>query len=163
MDEGKKSTLEDVISSSDVAANKIADSWHRTMAMLPRFNRPPINSPEFRMPELPSQEEVNDYQSASILIDALVKEAFSWRDLLPENYRPVVVGILYGGTQIYVHTLTKISFHGIRIEGTINGAPCSLLTHQSTVQLLCYAEELQPETERFPIGFVWDDNKVELE
>ena len=112
------------------------------------------------IPRMPTQEEINEYQSASVLMQALAEEALQWKERLPENYKPAILAILYGGIQIHVQTLSQVSFHGIRIEGSMNGAPCSLLAHQSTVQLLCYAEEIKGK--RNPIGFVWDNKRVEV-
>lgn len=135
------------------------------MAKVPRFAIPQLSSPDFRMPEIPripSPEEVNEYQSASILMRVISTEALQWKERLPQDYKPAILAILYGGMQIQVQTLAKVSFHGIRIDGTMTGAPCSLLAHQSTVQLLCYAEEVQADAERNPIGFVWDDIRIEV-
>lgn len=149
------------------AAQKTMEEINRTMAKVPKFNMLSITSPEFSIPEIPlieieTQEEINSYQSASILMKALADEALQWKKTLPENYKPAILAVLYGGIQINVHTLSQVSFHGIRVEGTMNGAQCSLLAHQSTIQLLCYAEEVNLKNPRNPIGFVWNDNKIEV-
>lgn len=141
------------------------DNIGRTMARIPTFSFPSIDSQVLRLseiPRIPTQEEVNEYQSASVLMQALAEEALQWKARLPESYQPAVLAVLYGGVQISVQTLAKVSFHGIRVEGSMNGAPCSLLTHQSTVQLLCYAEEVKDNPTRRPIGFVWDDHRIEV-
>lgn len=134
------------------------------IAHIPDFAFPSISSPEFRMPEIhfPSHEERNAYQSASVLMQSIADEALQWKRRLPDTYRTAILAIMYGGTQIDVQTLSQVSFHGIRIEGTLGGAPCSLLAHQSTVQLLCYAEELKSQEQHNPIGFVWGNNRVEV-
>jgi hypothetical protein len=44
----------------------------------------------------------------------------------------------------------------------LNDAPCSLLAHQSTVQILCFGQELVEAEERRPIGFIWPENEVEV-
>ncbi len=118
----------------------------------------------FHLPQIktPSQEELNDYRSASVFMEALADAALAWKDNLPEGYEPAVMAILNGGIQIEVHALAQVSFHGIRIDGTFNGSPCSMLSHQSTVQLLCYACEVQPEEKRNPIGFIWQDHAIEV-
>ena len=130
------------------ALQKAMEEMSKTIANVPKFSMPSISSPEYRMPELPqipTQEEINEYQSSSVLMKALAEEALQWKERLPDDYKPAIMAILYGGIQIHVQSLSQVSFHGIRIEGTINGAPCSLLAHQSTVQLLCYAEEENEE------------------
>ncbi len=148
-----------------LSMKKAIEDMQKSMAKIPKINIPSIASPDYRMldiPKLPTQEEVNDYQSASVLMEVLANEALQWKEQLPKDYTPAIRAILYGGIQIQVHSLSKVSFHGIRIEGLMNGAPCSLLAHQSTVQLLCYGEEVTPDMERHPIGFIWDNNKVEV-
>lgn len=110
----------------------------------------------------PAPEKLNEYQSASVLMQAIADEAVTWRNSLPENFRPAIMAILHGGIQINVESLAQISFHGIRIAGTFNGSPCSMLAHQSTVQLLCYAEEIVENQTKNPIGFIWDGHKIEV-
>lgn len=147
------------------AVQQAMEQISKSMARIPKINMPSITAPEYRMPEIPrmpTQEEINEYQSASVLMKALADEALQWKEKLPEDFSPAILAVLYGGIQIHVQTLSQVSFHGIRVEGTLNGAPCSILAHQSTIQLLCYAEEVNSEVPRNPIGFVWDDNKIEV-
>lgn len=136
----------------------------KSITRVPDFSFPTISSPEFRMPDIhiPSPEERNAYQSASVLMKSIAEEALLWKQRLPELYSTAILAILYGGTQVNVQNLSQVSFHGIRIEGTLVGAPCSLFAHQSTVQLLCYAEKLDDKEQRNPIGFVWGSNRVEV-
>lgn len=109
-----------------------------------------------------SPQQLNGYRSASELMQAISQEAVRWRDNLPSQYRPAILAILHGGIQINVHSLSQISFHGIRIAGEMNGAPCAMFAHQSTVQLLCFAEEIVEETPNNPIGFIWPGHSVEV-
>lgn len=107
-------------------------------------------------------EKLNEYRSASAFMQAIAEEAIMWKQQLPENFKPAILAIINGGMQISVTGLAQVSFHGIRIEGTLNGAPCSLLVHQSTVQILCFGQELVEQEERRPIGFIWPENEVEV-
>lgn len=162
--EKKYAAIAEVMKPSS-AVQKAMEEINRTMARVPKFEMPSITSPEFRVPQIPrmpTQEEINNYQSASVLMKALADEALQWKENLPGNFKPAILAVLYGGIQIHVHTLSQVSFHGIRVEGTMNGAPCSLLAHQSTIQLLCYAEEVTSENPRNPIGFIWDGNRIEV-
>ncbi|MGH1487770.1 MAG: hypothetical protein ACRBCI_16280, partial [Cellvibrionaceae bacterium] len=109
-----------------------------------------------------SPEQLNEYRSASAFMQAIANEALMWKNQLPENFRPAILAVLNGGIQIKVHTLSQVSFHGIRIEGELNGGPCSLMAHQSTVQILCYGQEVIAKEEPRPIGFIWPDNEVEV-
>lgn len=132
---------------------------------IPELRLPAIEAYQPRpieLPEIPTQEELNEYQSASVLMEALAREATLWKEQMPEGFRPAILAVLYGGMQVNVQSLSQVTFHGIRIEGTMNGCPCSLFAHQSTVQILCYAEEVKPDTQKRPIGFVWENNRVEV-
>lgn len=122
----------------------------------PRAELPPSGS-------LCSLEESNEYRSAGIFLRSLVAELTGWARELPKNYRPAIMAILQGGMQVQVQSLAQVSFDGIRIEGTLNGSPCSLITHQSSVQMLCYAEEIEETAPpKRPIGFIWPDEHVEI-
>jgi hypothetical protein len=107
-------------------------------------------------------EQLNEYRSASAFMHAIAQEALMWKKQLPENFRPAILAVLHGGVQIQVHALSQVSFHGIRIEGELNGGPCSLLAHQSTVQILCYGQQIVEKEEPRPIGFIWPDNEVKV-
>lgn len=127
------------------------------------------SSQSFKAPDcdIPSSSETdpekdNEFRSASVLLKEISDEAIAWQRSLPENYRAAVLAVLHGGMQIQVESLSQISFHGIRVAGTLNGSPCSVLAHQSTIQLLCYGEAITDETPRNPIGFIWDGRKVEV-
>ena len=96
----------------------------------------------------------NSYQSAAELMRQLAESIMSWRQQLPEGAQPAIMAILHGGLQIKVIRLSQESFHGIRIEGTMNGSPCMLLAHQATVQMLCYVEKLPPGAKSRKIGFI---------
>lgn len=130
---------------------------------------PGFHPPAAPRPELPpagvscSLEESNEYRSAGIFLKSLVAEAMAWARELPENYRPAITAVLQGGIQVQVQSLAQVSFDGIRIEGTLNGRPCSLLTHQSSLQMLCYAKEInQEDPPKRPIGFIWPDQHMEV-
>jgi hypothetical protein len=129
--------------------------------------------PNFTFPSVPNSvltqaissiapEQLNEYRSASAFMRAIAEEALMWKKQLPENFRPAILAVLHGGVQIQVHALSQVSFHGIRIEGELNGGPCSLLAHQSTVQILCYGQEIVEKEEPRPIGFIWPDNEVQV-
>lgn len=130
---------------------------------IPNFSvpaMPTIRHRNISLPKIPSQAEVNHYQSAGVFMKAIADEALAWEKQLPEEYVPAILAVLYGGIQVQVHSLFQVSFHGIRIEGEMNGGPCSILAHQSTVQILCYGAV--KEEPRRPIGFHWDDSDVEV-
>ena len=135
-----------------------------TTALTKSINRNIIPPKAYKIPELkiPPAEVQNHYQSASKFMESLAKEALEWKQCVGEDYTPAIIAILYGGIQVNVNTLSQVSFHGIRIEGLLNGAPCTILAHQSTVQMLCHAVKIEPEIPSRPIGFIWEDNEVEV-
>ncbi len=142
---------------------------HR-MSSVPGF-RPPQLPGAFRQPQPQacSREDENEYRSAGVLLQAMAAEAREWSKQLPPNYRPAIVAILHGGVQVQVRSLAQVSFDGIRIEGTMGAdIPCSMLAHQDTIQLVCYAVELDNENEHSeevapnPIGFIWADHDEEI-
>jgi hypothetical protein len=107
----------------------------------------------------------NNYQSSAVLMRRLAESITEWRKQLPDQVQPAVLAILHGGLQIRVHRLAQESFHGIRIEGTMNGNPCMLLAHQATVQMLCYVEKIdtnQQEQKPRKIGFIIEGEEREV-
>lgn len=146
-----------------LAAQDLKDSMRKTQVSIPDFSSQLVSPMErFNIPEPMTHEETNEYQSASAFMEALAADALQWKKDLPNNYRPAIMAFIYGGAQINVESLSQVSFHGIRITGTLKGNPCSLLAHQSTVQMLCYGEEIVEDATRNPIGFVWADNSIEV-
>lgn len=120
--------------------------------------------PRLKVNRIPTQEEANEYQSAGILMRHLADTIVQWREQLPEGQEPAILAVLNGGMRINVERLAQESFHGIRIEGFMNGAPCMLLAHQSTVQLLCFIQisEQRPRQQRRKIGFIIDGEEQEV-
>ncbi len=129
-----------------------------------QYGFPPVTKYEsIKMPNIPTFEDNNNFQSAGRLLKKLALSIQEWRLALPENMQPAIVAILHGGIQIDVERLSQESFHGIRIEGKINGAACVLLAHQSTVQLLCLLQEIRPpELPKRQIGFVIEGKESEV-
>ena len=96
----------------------------------------------------------NSYQSARALLQRLSETVMDWRKELPEDVQPAILAILNGGIQIDVERMAQESFHGIRIEGLLNGNPCMLLSHQSSVQLLCFVQKIQKQKPKRKNGFI---------
>lgn len=120
--------------------------------------------PRLKVRRVPTQEDTNEYQSAGVLMRHLADTIVQWREQLPEDQEPAILAILNGGMRIQVERLAQESFHGIRIEGFMNGAPCMLLAHQSTVQLLCFIQpvEASQQPQRRKIGFIIEGEEQEV-
>lgn len=141
-------------------------SLPRKMVHVPGFRPPGLsNAKRQAIPDFCSREDENEFRSAGVLLQALAAEARAWSEKLPAKFRPAIVAILHGGVQVQVSALAQVSFDGIRIEGTMGeDIPCSMLAHQGTIQLVCYAVELDEENDteeevaKNPIGFIWADH-----
>lgn len=103
----------------------------------------------------------NAYQSARVLLQRLSQTVADWRKELDDDVQPAILAILNGGLQIDVERMAQESFHGIRIEGLLNGNPCMLLSHQSSVQLLCFVQKIEKKKPRRKIGFIIDGVETE--
>jgi hypothetical protein len=139
--------------------NSLNEVLNKQMVSVPGFSPPTVREDNLcPLPATCSTAGMNEYRSAGVLLDALAAEARAWATKLPANFRPAITAVLHGGLQIEVRTLAQISFDGIRIEGLMGGNPCSLLAHQNTVQLICYAIDVSgSEDKHHPIGFIWPD------
>ena len=111
--------------------------------------------------QITEDAEENSYQSARVLLQRLSQTVREWRQQLPDDVQPAILAILNGGIQIDVERMAQESFHGIRIEGLLNGNPCMLLSHQSSVQLLCFVQKIEQEKIRRKIGFIIDGVETE--
>ena len=164
---GGVNAMKDALKKFD-ATSSISEALKRIEAYrLPNiaaYKPPVINFPAID-PELlkvPTPEERNHYQSASVLMRRLASAVTEWRKQLPDDVQPAILAIMHGGIQIDVNTLAQESFHGIRIDGTVNGVPCIVLAHQNTVQLLCYVQPINPpESPKRKIGFIIDGEESE--
>jgi len=112
--------------------------------------------------DCPNLLEDNQFRSAGALMKAIADEALSWRQSLPKDFQPAILAILQGGIQIEVNSLAQVSFHGIKIEGTMGGSLCVMFAHQASVQMLCRAVEIKEKEPVRPIGFIWPDKKLEI-
>jgi len=141
------------------AASSLNDVLNRQMVSVPGFVPPTVREDNLcPLPPACSTRDMNEYRSAGVLLESLAAEARAWSSKLPANFRPAIVAVLNGGMQVEVRTLAQVSFDGIRIEGLLGGNPCSMLAHQNTVQLICFAINVEQDEEKHhPIGFIWPD------
>jgi hypothetical protein len=112
--------------------------------------------PSVEILRTPTPKEQNSFQSAGVLVRRMAQTVAQWRKQVPSDSQPVVLALLQGGVQVNVSLLAEESFHALRIEGTIEGSPCMLLTHQASVQLLCVIMKVEEEAQRRQIGFIID-------
>ncbi len=140
---------------------QIQEQITRAMPTPGHVSSPLLDISRFEMPEMPTLEERHSYESSKDLIQSVVTTIRQWKKSQPVTCQPAVMALLHGGVQIEVNSLTNVSFHGMRIEGSLGGRPCVVLAHQATVQLLCYPAEPVNEQPRRKIGFVVDGQLTE--
>lgn len=140
---------------------KALEEMERARPSIDQFHFPELRMPDVHLPDIPTHEDRNGYQSAGVLVQRLAVSIAQWRSQLPPDHQPAILAILNGGIQIRVERLAEESFHGIRIEGTLAGNPCMVLMHQATVQLLCYIEKIE-EGHRRLIGFIIDGKEQQV-
>jgi len=140
----KKSPMQELIEAS------------RKSAMAFEIPKDVFDIPHIAPVRIPTPLEQNSYQSAGSLMRRLADTIAQWRTQVAADSQPAILAILHGGIQINVSLLAEECFHGIRIEGMIDGSPCMLLAHQASVQLLCYVAKVEKEEFRRKIGFIID-------
>lgn len=140
---------------------RIQEQLTSAMPSLDGISLPLLDASHWEMPDIPSLEERHSFESSKDLIQSLVVTIRQWKKSQSDACQPAVLALLHGGVQIEVSRLTNVSFHGLRIEGSLNGRPCVVLAHQATVQVLCYPAEPVKEQPRRKIGFVVDGELTE--
>jgi hypothetical protein len=154
--------LVEMLKNSSLARVPVSDSTQKMLDAINErnmaFDVPQlfVDFPKVDPVRIPTQKERNAYQSAGVLVRRFAETVAQWRAQVPADSQPAVIAILQTGVQVSVSLLAEESFHGIRIEGTIDGTPCVVLTHQASVQLLCFAAKVEKEEFRRKIGFVID-------
>ena len=119
---------------------------------------PALQNPQ----KIPQHIADNEYRSAGAMMRRLADTIIQWREQLAEDEEPAILAVMHGGIQINVERLAQESFHGIRIEGNMNGSPCMLLAHQSTVQMLCFVKKVEEQAPKRRIGFIIDGEEEEV-
>ena len=157
MSDGVKKALTGAVSAAQSSVANMMKSKNAGNTVLGHRKEPQMPVPD--VCAIPSEREANEYQSARMLMRRLADSITQWRGELSDDVQPAILALLHGGIQIDVECLAEESFHGIRVEGTADGAPCVVLAHQSSVQLLCYARTVEKEEERRTIGFIIDGKK----
>lgn len=99
-----------------------------------------------------STEKAHEFESAGAFIERLAERIGRWRSTLPEDTQPMVLALLNNGSTIEVVGIGEDGHSGIVVEGVTDGNPCMVMTHQSSLQILCYTQEVKPGEKRM-MGF----------
>ena len=115
------------------------------------------------------KEREHRFESAGEFITRLANRVTKWRNSLPDDEVPVVLTFLPTGDVVEVITVGEDGHSSVVIEGLVDGSPCMFISHQASLQILCYTrkiDELEEEEEEKPakkrtIGFHVGGEEIE--
>ena len=93
------------------------------------------------------KEQQHRFESAGEFIKRLAHRVAKWRESLPEDQLPVVLAFLPTGDAVEVMTIGEDGHSSVVVEGLVEGAPCMFISHQASLQILCYTRKIVPEEE----------------
>lgn len=118
-----------------------------------------LRKPYFTMPGatgMPDMKEIlssmpkereHKFESAGEFIKRLAHRVTKWRNSLPEDEIPVVLTFLPTGDVVEVVTVGEDGHSSVVIEGVVEGSPCMFISHQASLQILCYTRKMSAEGE----------------
>lgn len=113
------------------------------------------------------KEQQHRFESAGEFIKRLAHRVTKWRESLPADEIPVVLTFLPTGDVVEVLTVGEDGHSSVVIEGLVDGSPCMFISHQASLQILCYTKKVEeegPESEPQPkrtIGFHVGGEEIE--
>lgn len=99
------------------------------------------------------EEHKHRFESSGEFIRRLAFRVSKWREGLPDDEEPAIFALMSNGDAVSVHTLGEDGHSSVVVEGTLNGSPCMLISHQSSFQVLCYTRKIEEEKPARKIGF----------
>ena len=91
------------------------------------------------------KEREHRFESAGEFITRLANRVTKWRESLPEDQIPVVLTFLPTGDVVEVITVGEDGHSSVVIEGLVNDSPCMFISHQASLQILCYTRQVEEE------------------
>ncbi len=91
------------------------------------------------------KEQQHRFESAGEFIKRLAHRVSKWRESLPEDEIPVVLTFLPTGDVVEVLTLGEDGHSSVVIEGQVNDSPCMFISHQASLQILCYTRKVEED------------------
>ena len=88
------------------------------------------------------KEREHRFESAGEFITRLAHRVTKWRNSLPDDEVPVVLTFLPTGDVVEVITVGEDGHSGVVIEGLVDGSPCMFISHQASLQILCYTRKI---------------------
>lgn len=134
---------------------------------LPAFTFPPLTYglPQLKplpIPSLPkaaTQEELHRFESAADFLNRLAARIRGWRSQLPKDAQPVIFALLPNGVMLSVETFANDGHNAVVVGGKVQGTECLFMTHQTSLQLLCYIEKSAAPARK--IGFRIGDEETQ--
>ena len=119
------------------------------------IRKPYISLPDAaRMPDVKDilasapKEQAHKFESAGEFVKRLAERVARWREKLPEDREPVILTFLPTGDIVEVLTIGEDGHSSVVIEGLVDDAPCMFISHQASLQVLCYTRKIQSEEEQ---------------
>jgi len=91
------------------------------------------------------KEREHRFESAGEFIKRLANRVAKWRNSLPEDQMPVVLTFLPTGDVVEVITVGEDGHSSVVVEGLVNDSPCMFISHQASLQILCYTRKVESE------------------
>ena len=145
--------------------------------MLNKPEEAPIRKPYISLPGasngMPEMQEIlasmpkereHRFESAGEFIRRLAHRVGKWREAVAEDEVPVVLAFLPTGDAVEVLTIGEDGHSSVVIEGLVDGSPCMFISHQASLQVLCYTRKLEQEEVKEPrrmIGFHVGGEEIE--
>ena len=90
--------------------------------------------------------------------------------MLPDDLEPVILSFLPTGDVVEVVSIGEDGHSSVVIEGLVDDAPCMFISHQASLQVLCYTRKIEPDGDedqdqpkkRRTIGFHVDGEEFEV-
>jgi len=111
------------------------------------------------------KEREHRFESAGEFIRRLADRVVKWRSELPEDLEPVVLTFLPTGDVVEVLSIGEDGHSGVVVEGLVDDAPVMFISHQASLQVLCYTRKINDEPVERPkrrmIGFHVGGEEIE--
>ena len=94
------------------------------------------------------KEQQHRFESAGEFIKRLAHRVSKWRESLPEDENPMVLTFLPTGDVVEVLTVGEDGHSSVVVEGLVNGSPCMFISHQASLQILCYTKKDEADEDK---------------
>lgn len=116
------------------------------------------------------KEQEHRFESAGEFVKRLANRVTKWREMLPDDLEPVILSFLPTGDVVEVVSIGEDGHSSVVIEGLVDDAPCMFISHQASLQVLCYTRKVEPDDDedqdqpkkRRTIGFHVDGEEIEV-